>query len=158
MNTYPIKEATHGVDTVFLVPQRHNPNDHFGATIHRSRGEAESQRVENQQRDQADADRLAKAKQAKAQADAEKARQRDTDGFAEQFPPMQRGRIISTLLRPVRRNGVVDSRRNHLRRLVAEGFTVSDDNRLVKGDVFFLPTDFTLTGVRYAKHLIERQQ
>jgi len=154
MNKYPIKESTHGHDTIYLVPRRYNPDEYFGATVHRSRGEAEAQQTENQQRDQAEKDRLAKV----AQAQAEEAQQRYTDGYAEQFPPMQRARIINTLLRPVRRNGVVDSRRNHLRRLVAEGFTVGDDNRLVKGDVFFLPSDFTLTGVRYAAYLIERQQ
>jgi hypothetical protein len=57
MNDYPIKEATCSDKPVFLVPQRHNPNDYFGATIHRTRGEAEAQQAENKQRDQADADR-----------------------------------------------------------------------------------------------------
>ncbi len=147
---------------IWLVPNRTHPReDGFGDTVHRSEADAREQAEDNIRRDAQDATRKAQAEGIKTAEAATKAEAEDTDGYADQFSPLKRARIVKTLLKQQGINGVVDSRRNHLRRLIAEGrrvVTVKGERILRSADGSFLTErDVTKTGMDYAEYLQEQQ-
>jgi hypothetical protein len=75
------------------------------------------------------------------------------DGFGDGLTPMALGRVKATLLRDMRLNGKVASRRNHIRQMVASGWKV-EGGRLVNGARFLLADDMTKTAIDYASYLI----
>lgn len=86
------------------------------------------------------------------QAATQKAEAQDTDGFAEQFKEPQRSRVIEVLTRQVSVQGTFASRRDHARRLVAEGAIVTLNKPrevILPGGSFFTEKDLTKTMVNY---------
>lgn len=113
---------------------------------------------------------LASARKLQAEADARAAQEaerrrlaEDTDGFAELFQAPQRSRVIACLTRQVSVQGLFASRRDHARRLVAEGHSVMDRGRSWGREVtspnktFLVERDLTKTMVDYIVWLALRQ-
>lgn len=80
-----------------------------------------------------------------------------TYGFAEQFPPARRRRIIEALNKQVRSDGRFLSRKDLIVEKVKEGWTVKGKKfSSPDGDTFLLQTDITKTGLDFAKYLVEQ--
>lgn len=84
----------------------------------------------------------------------------DTDGYADQFPLMQRGRVIATLLKTVVNGGRVWTRKDLIRAKVADGWKVTTFNnvRMLKDvDGWYLDAKaITKIGLDYAEYLSEQ--
>ena len=110
-------------------------------------------------------DKLARERAAaeeEAQEAAAKAEREDTDGFAEQFPQVQRDRIRATLAGNRNTPKGVMSLRNFVRALVADGRVMSewDGERVLQDPAtegFYNAKDLTKTGLDYAAYLIARR-
>lgn len=107
-------------------------------------------------------DRQQRVAQEEAAEAAAKAQREDTDGFAEQFPQVQRDRIRSTLAKSYNTPKGVMSLRDFVRQLVAEGRVVSewDGERVLmdpKTKDFQGQKQITKTGMDYAAYLIARR-
>lgn len=102
------------------------------------------------------------AEQARKAAEAaEIAAEEDTDGFADQFSPMKRGRIIKILNKQIGLSGVFKTRKQHARDLVAEGWRVKErrGQRVLEGpDGSFYDDDnvTTKTMLDYVQWLTDR--
>jgi len=97
-----------------------------------------------------------------AQEAAAKAEREDTDGFAEQFPQVQRDRIRATLAGNRNTPKGVMSLRDFVRALVADGRVMSewDSERVLQDPAtegFYNAKDLTKTGLDYAAYLIARR-
>jgi hypothetical protein len=83
----------------------------------------------------------------------------DLDGFEKQFSDLQRGKVLAALNKTQGVNGVVATRKAHIRRLVGEGYTVAsakEGRRLIAPDgSFFAEADLTKTALDYAEYLNE---
>jgi len=82
------------------------------------------------------------------------------DGFGAEFTPAARGKAYAALTVQMNVNGVVASRKDHIRNLVASGYrtaTYQKGRVLVKGDNFFYEKDLTKTALDFADHLARQQ-
>jgi hypothetical protein len=85
----------------------------------------------------------------------------DFQGFEDGKTPMQVGRLVSSLSdKQVNWNGIVSSRRDAIKRLVAEGRIVevgpSGKRRLISAEGFFFGEDqVSKLGMDYAEYLIQ---
>lgn len=101
------------------------------------------------------------AQEAEAEA-AAKALRDDTDGYADQFPQVQRDRIRTTLAKNVNASGTVMSTKDYVRKLVAEGRVISDwDGERVLEDPKtgngIGEKKLTKTAIDYAAYLIAKR-
>ena len=93
----------------------------FGDTIHETPEAAAKYANESKEREAKNADFRA-AENEKASADAaRKAAEADVDGFADDKPPMVKGRVVKSLQALARIDGEVKSIRDHVRAMVADG-------------------------------------
>jgi hypothetical protein len=111
--TYPIREGLLNGDKIWLVRQ---PNTKFNS-IHRTKEDAIEQSNRNEQNDKNAEDshkRILKEKQEKE----------NTNGFADSFDKMKRGRIIKILKTKLRYEGEVYTRMDLVDKILSEGGSV----------------------------------
>lgn len=87
-----------------------------------------------------------------------KAKAEDTDGFADRFSPMQRARTIQVLCHEIIVNGILASRRDHVRRLILQGYRVASTGakrilRQPDTGTFFDSRAFGIVALDYAEWL-----
>lgn len=161
VESYQIREVGRDDDRrIFQVPSRDHPTAYgVGDTIHWTFVEAEKQVSLNRAFDRQDELRAAAGIDRKADDARKQNEARDIDGFAAGETPMKRGRIVSTLKRSLILNGRLDSRQNHIKRLVSEGYTISGayDHRRLQGlnGRYFTKKDITATAMDYAEFLLQ---
>jgi len=96
---------------------------------------------------------------AEAKEEAALAEREDTEGFADQFSPLKRGRIIKTLNATMTLDrGPVKTRKQHVRDLVAKGFrpaVVPGVGEVLQGpdETYYRAKDLTKTAIDYAAWL-----
>ena len=102
----------------------------------------------------------ASAKAAVREAEAKEAAADAVDGFDDGMTPMQSRKTRDALNKQVRVQRQFGSRKDHVRRLVADGFrteTTPSGRRLVHPDGrFFLESDLTKVGLDFADYLTQK--
>ncbi|MDD4984319.1 MAG: hypothetical protein PHQ43_00820 [Dehalococcoidales bacterium] len=157
MAKYTVKKKVVNGSTAWLVPSRRDPTGYgFGTTIHRSRADADWQAQHNKKLDAQD-DKRGAERVAYAQEQARvKAKHDDTKGFADRYNEPTRSRVIKILRTSIRLNGVVDSRLNHITKLLAKGYKVVrvSGKRVLqsKSGSYFTEKDITKTGMDFAAY------
>jgi protein-L-isoaspartate O-methyltransferase len=114
--------------------------------------------------------RRARDKDEAARVETEKASETaraDLDGFDADMTPMGRGRALKVLSAEMRwgwLDGKILSRRDAIRALVADGWTMgtmgSDGEALIRpsDEAYYAAQDLTKTGLSYARHLIAQRE
>jgi hypothetical protein len=94
----------------------------------------------------------------RAQEEQQRITEDFTYGFAEQFPPTKRRRVIDTLNKQIRSSGEYVSRKELIVRKVGDGWRV-ESRQLVSpnGNSFFFEKDLTKIGLDFARYLIEQK-
>lgn len=87
----------------------------------------------------------------------------DLDGFMEDVHKVRLYRARASLAKPIRLRGKIMSIRDAIRRLAAEGATVTehpeDGQRVfLPSGSFFIERDLTRTGVQYLRHLLAAKE
>lgn len=95
---------------------------------------------------------------------AAKEKHEDTNGFAEQFSPMRRTKIINTLNKSIRYKGAYLKVRELVEKLATDGYDVTEHARFKRvaqlGDEygpFLTQRDLTKTGLDYLKYLRDKK-
>lgn len=166
-NVYPVKMADGmrwAVQTVDNLGREQRGERQVGGDALLTTEEEAIAQAQWQIQEMADAAARAKAAaEEQAEEDAAKADQADTDGFADQFPQVQRDRIRATLAKNYNTRKGVMSLRNYVRSLVSEGRVISEWNgeRILKdpeSEGFLAAKEITKTGLDYAAYLISKRE
>jgi len=103
---------------------------------------------------------MKKDSEADARDASRKKEAEDTNGFADQFSPMMRKKVINALLKTMLFNGVIKTRKKAIEDKVSSGAIVEKSkkySRILIDDkgAFLREADLTKIGIDYAEYLIK---
>ena len=149
---YSVYKTNHRGQEKFAVKQFENKG--FGDSLFDSVEDATQQSTREIERAAEDARRVASQQEAaQKQADDQKSHEDSFRGFLSD-DAMRKGRQLKTLAGQINYRGEMLTKKELVERKIAEGYRVTDDDRLQSPDGSFLDAkQITKTGIDYARHL-----
>ncbi len=130
---------------VYFLPLNELMEDkerHESERVYREKGKIEREKEEREEREA-------------------KEKRENTHGFTDEMNPMRRGKVLKTLLKLFRYDGIVKSRKENIEEKVKNGWFIDEDSpwgKIFRNDErsysFIDEKDLTKTGMKYAEYLI----